>query len=315
MADLSLHTKYRPRTFKDVLGQDTIVRSLEAAVKASRAHAFLFTGPSGTGKTTLAYILASTFAGEHANAANTIDFPASEKSGKDDIKEIIRHAGYKGVGKSPVKAVIVDECHRLSAAAWDALLKPVEAPAQHVYWMFCTTEPGKVPKAIVTRCQRYDLKPVNDDLVFKLLVRVVKAEKLDVSDEVLDAIADNAGGSPRQALVFLEACLFAETANEARTLMRSAGQSKEIVDLCRMLLDGRGKWRDAVKLINQIDGDAESCRIVIVNYMAAVLLKTADERRARHLLGILEAFRQPYNSSDKMAPLLFSVSMALGMDR
>ncbi len=314
-SETSFHTKYRPTKWEDVLGQGATVKSLKATVKANRAHVFLFTGPSGTGKTTLASILANTFAGEHAHAANIIDFPASEKSGKDDIKEIIRLAGYKGVGKSPVKSVIVDECHRLSAAAWDALLKPTETPAQHVYWMFCTTEPGKVPKAILTRCLRYDLKPVSDDDVFKLLVKVVEAEGLDVSDEILDAIADNAGGSPRQALVYLEKCLYAESANEARALMRSAGQSKEVVDLCRLLVSGRGRWRDAVKIISQIDGEAESCRIVMVNYVAAILLKTTDERRAKFLLGLLEAFRQPYNTSDKMAPLLFSVSMALEMDR
>lgn len=312
----SLHTKYRPAAWDDVLGQDATVKSLRRAAQDNRAHSYLFTGPSGTGKTTLARLLASVIAGPQATAANIIEFPASQKSGKEDVQGVITSAGMKGVGKVPTKSVIVDECHRLSAAAWDALLKPVEEPSKHVYWMFCTTEPTKVPKAIVTRCLRYDLKPVNEDLIFKLLVSVVEAEKMDVSDEVLDAIADASGGSPRQALVFLEACLYAETAAEARTLMRTAGHTKETIDLCRFLVGGRGQtWSEAVKLIGAIDAEAESSRIVIVNYIAAVLLKTKDEKKARFLFGLLECFRQPYNSSDKLAPLLYSVASAIGLDR
>ena len=313
---MSLHTEYRPKTFEEVIGQKHVIASLEKVVKDNKAHTFLLTGPAGTGKTTIARILANLFAGGNSDASNIEEIDAAKHSGADDIRAVVSRTQYRALGKSPVRCIVVDECHKLSSAAWTILLKPTEEPPEHVYWIFCSTDPGKMPKANQTRCIRYDLKPVDETLIYSWLCEVADAEKLESSEEVLEAIAENCGGSPRQALVFLETCKYAETAADALRLMRSAGQSKEIIDLCRFLITERGRtWVAAVKLIKSMgDFEAESARIVICNYIAAVLLNTTNENKAQYLLRVLDCFRTPYQQSDKLAPLLLSVGLALGLD-
>lgn len=312
----SLHTKYRPETFDDVLGQASLVRSLKRVVKDARARTFLFTGPSGTGKTTVARILANEFGGINRSSVNLEEVDGASKSGADDARDLVTRTLYRAIGGSPTKFIIVDEAHRLSAAAWAVLLKPIEEPPVHVYWAFCTTEAAKMPKAIITRCLRYDLKPVKEELILDLLVRVVDEEKFEISDDIIEAVAEGAGGSPRQALVNLEAVLAAGSMAEAQALMRATGQSKELIDLARWLVAGKGhNWAEATKYVKGLEGqEAESCRIVLNNYFAAVLLNTKSDKVAINLLALLECFKTPYYSADKLAPLMYSIGLALKLD-
>lgn len=315
MTNTSLHTRYRPTKWKEIVGQEDTVKSLKKVVKDKRAKVFLFTGPAGTGKTTLARILANAFAGGNASAANIEEVPAAKVTGVDGMRSIADRAHYRAIGSSPVKAIILDEAHRLSGAAWDALLKPIEEPPSHVYWMFCTTNISKVPQTIQTRCLKYELKPVEEDKIEKLLRRVIEAEKFSLEEEVIEAIAEASEGSPRQALVYLEACAYCESASEARKVMQKAGQTKEVVDLCRFLLQKSGRdWKGIVKHVKDLkDTDAESIRIVICNYLSAVAMGTTNDKQAVRIMSILEQFETPYNSSDKMAPLLLSLARAINL--
>jgi DNA polymerase-3 subunit gamma/tau len=137
MQDLNLITKYRPRTLADVIGQDNVVRSLQSIGKKKDTQVFLFSGPSGCGKTTLSRILAKMY-GVEDNSVLEID--AASRTGVDDMRQLQEIVQYRPFGDSGKRAIILDECHRLSKNAWDSLLKVLEDPPAHIVWCFCTTE-------------------------------------------------------------------------------------------------------------------------------------------------------------------------------
>jgi DNA polymerase III gamma/tau subunit len=311
----SLHTKYRPEDFEAMVGQTHIVKSLKKIVKDNRAHAFVFHGPAGTGKTTLARILATHFCGGKPTAHNLQEIPAAIYTGTDAVRQIVERTLTRAIGNSPVKVLVFDEAHRLSANAWDALLKAIEEPPSHVYYVFCTTNISKIPKTIQTRCVSFETKPLSEDHLIDVLVNVVEKEGIEVDEEIIEAIAENAEGSARQALVYLEACKYCESKKEALATMQKAGQSKEAIDLCRFLIQRRNRtWRDAQRLLKELkESEAESIRIVVCNYFASAILGSKSDKDAIFLLGILESFSEPYNSSEKFAPLILSVAEAIGM--
>ena len=311
---MALTDKYRPTQFKDVLGQAHVVKSLERVVHDKRAKAFIFAGPSGCGKTTLARILASRFGAGGATATNVIERDAAFASGADDVRTLCESLTYRALGASPNKAVILDECHKLSNTAWNILLKPIEEPPEHIYWMLCTTEPGKIPQTIKTRCITYTLQAVKEEDILGLICEVVDTEGFTPPppDEVLEAVAEGAGGSPRQALNLLEACLYCKTAAEARAQMRAAGQTKEAIDLCRFIASDQGSWPDAMKLVKALEGvEPEGIRITVLNYLAAVAANAKTGDRAVGILMKMEAFSTPFNQSDKQAPLLLAIGQAM----
>ncbi len=209
--------KWRPQTFDDVVGQDHVVRTLKNAITRQRiAHAYLFVGPRGTGKTSTARIFAkalnctdgpkadfdvddpackSIAEGSHLDV---IEIDGASNNGVDqvrDLRETVRYAPAQG----KFKIYIIDEVHMLSAAAFNALLKTLEEPPAHVKFVFATTDPQKVLPTIVSRCQRFDLKPIPNDLIVERLKRIAKDEKIKVSDEALACIARLADGGMRDA--------------------------------------------------------------------------------------------------------------------
>ncbi len=209
--------KWRPQTFDDVVGQDHVVRTLKNAISRGRiAHAYLFVGPRGTGKTSTARIFAKALnctGGPNADFdvndpacvaiaegshLDVIEIDGASNNGVDqvrDLRDTVRYAPAQG----KFKVYIIDEVHMLSAQAFNALLKTLEEPPAHVKFVFATTDPQKVLPTIISRCQRFDLKPIPNELIVGRLKKIAAEEKIKVTDAALACIARLADGGMRDA--------------------------------------------------------------------------------------------------------------------
>lgn len=303
-----LYNKYRPQDFADVIGMADSISQLKRVLDSGKAQVFLFSGPSGCGKTTLARIAAS-YVG--CNPRDVIEVDAATFNGIDKMREVQSMMSYKPVGGGDSRAVILDECHGLSKAAWDSLLKSIEEPRPDVFWLFCTTNPGKVPETVKTRCTSIKVVSLKDDQLERLVKSVAKKEGMKVNEGVRQIIVREARGSARQALVNLAICDGAESSKQAADMLHSAIESDPTIELCRLIIKG-GSWSKAMGIVAKFDGESpEGVRIVVCNYLAAALKNTKGNDAACDILSKLEAFSQPYNVSEGLAPLLLSVGRAL----
>lgn len=307
IADGVLHTKYRPRKFKDVVGQDSAVKMLEGVIKRDGSHAFLFHGPSGCGKTTLARICAQELG---AVKSDIVDIDASRFTGVDDMRAVLETSYFSPLGGDS-RAIIVDEAHGLSKQAWNSLLKAIEEPANHTYWFFCTTEPGKVIQTVKTRCTNVALTSVPEKILGRLYDRVCDAENIDLPGDVGDMVIRQANGSPRQLLVNIEQCRDAVDKKDAARRLEKALEGDASLEFCRFITKG-GSWLKAMEHVQALaDQNPEGVRIIVVNYVSVALSKATTDKQAQHFLGILDAFSTPYNASEKQAPLILSIGRVL----
>lgn len=301
---MTLHTRYRPKKFSEVIGQKSVVTSLQAALEKNKSRTFLFTGPTGVGKTTLARIAAKV-AGCKPNDIQEID--AATYTGIDDMRAITAPLQYTPIDGQH-KALIIDEAHALSAAAWKALLKPLEEPPLWLSWFLCTTEVGKVPANIKSRCTTYVMKAVSTEEIEALLSDIANKEEMIVKQPIISLCAKEAHGSPRQAIVNLEVCSGCKTKDEATELLQAAGDNPQVIDLARALLKG-DKWKTIQPLLRGLkDTNAESIRHVVRAYMTNCALSMPDAGRP---LEVLDAFSVPFPSGDGISPVVLAVGKLL----
>ena len=197
----SLATYYRPKEFEDCVGQTSIIKILERQVATQTyKHVYLFNGPSGCGKTTIARILASKING---SLAGLEELDAASNNGVDNVRDIIAGAMERSVS-AKYKIFIIDECHALSNQAWQAFLKCIEEPPEYTIFMFCTTDPQKIPATILNRCQRYNLTKIGADKIKERLKYICECEHFINYEESIDYISKICDGGARDAIATLE---------------------------------------------------------------------------------------------------------------
>lgn len=302
----SLHTKYRPTTLEEVVGQDHVKEGLAAVLAEGKQQAFLFDGPSGTGKTTLARICASML-----GCTTLEEIDAASHTGVDSMREIASRADYAPMDGGG-RAFIIDECHRLSRQAWESLLKDIEEPPKGVYWFFCTTEPEKLLKAIMTRCAQYSLKEVAYRKLLILLDRVAKAEGIDTTEDILDLCASEAGGSPRQALVNLTVTKHTKDVAAATAALNRAPGSKSAYDLAKMI--HKQGWSASaamtiIKSMAEAKESPESVRHVVRAYVTKVVMDAPSNLYACKVLG---QFVEPCNDTNQLSDIVLRVARCAG---
>jgi len=287
--------KWRPQTFDEIVGQDHLVRTLKNAITRNRiAHAYLFVGPRGTGKTSTARIFAKALnctggpkadfdpadpiclAIADGSCLDVIEIDGASNNGVDqvrDLRETVQYAPAQG----RFKVYIIDEVHMLTAAAFNALLKTLEEPPAHVKFVFATTDVQKVLPTIISRCQRFDLKPLSVELIVARLQKIAAAEKIKASEAALTSIARMADGGMRDAQsIFDQMISFCGTDITEADVLDVYGlvAAEKIAELAGAL--AAGDHRKIVQLVDACDENGRDLFRLLVDLQAHVRTALLD---------------------------------------
>ena len=274
---MSLYHRYRPQTLEDIVGNVATVAAVQADfTKKDKPHAVLLHGPTGTGKTTIGRIIARML---NCTDSDFHEVDSADFRGIDTIRDIRRSSTFKSMtGDSRVW--LLDETHKLSSDAQSALLKALEDPPPHVYYILCTTDPQKLLPTIRGRCAQYQLTVLNDKEMFRLLRKIVKEENEQLEEEVYDQIIIDAQGHPRNALQILDQVLGVDEALRLETAQRTGERQSATIELCRALLNHE-RWKKVAEILSGLkDEEPETVRRGVLGYCNAVLLKGENDRAA-----------------------------------
>jgi DNA polymerase-3 subunit gamma/tau len=299
MATQALYRKWRSRRFEEVVGQEHITRTLQNALTTDRvAHAYLLTGPRGTGKTSTARLLAKAVncvgkgeskpcgecsicqAVDEGRLLDMIEIDAASNRGIDEIRDLREKVGFRP-GEARIKFYIIDEVHMLTDPAFNALLKTLEEPPPHVIFVLCTTEPHKIPATIISRCQRFDFRRIPLSEIVGWLTHIAQAEGLSVEPEAVEYIARQGAGSMRDAISLLDqltAYGSDEITLEQVQAVLGAVASQSVMELADSLVDA--DLARGLDVINRVVGDGAEPRQFtrdFVEYLRGLLLLKMGE--------------------------------------
>lgn len=291
---MSIINKYRPKSFKKFYGNKELVQSIQKRLdKNDFPKAVLFAGPSGCGKTTLARIVAKKLG---ANDSGIIEMNYANTRGIETAREINENAAYCSFG-SGIKVYILDEFHMATSEAANALLKIVEEPPSHVYFMFCTTNPEKIPHTLKTRLARYDVKLLNDEDGMMLIDYVADKEGIKVFKDIARIVLQYSEGCPRRILSNMQKCE-GLSLKEAENLLQNSieGVKDEAVAICRMFFNPKSiTWKFLMDKVDNLakTESAESIRRMMFAYFAKCLKGAKNNGQVALFTNILEVIESP----------------------
>lgn len=289
---MNLYLKYRPQTFDEFIGNINTIEILSkmAGNKKQCPHVFLFHGPTGCGKTTMARILANEL---KCGKLDYHEIDSADFRGIDTIRELRRQSSFSPLD-GDCRVWTIDECHKLTNDAQNALLKLLEDTPKHVYIILCTTDPQKLLATIRGRCNQFQMQLLNDMEMMRLLRGVVKKENESIEKVIYEQIIEDSYGHPRNALQALEKVLLTEESGRLDAAKQASFEKSESIELCRLLINPEASWK---KIANILEGlkeqDPESIRRHVLGYMTSVLLKNDNKRAALIIFEFIEPF---YNS-------------------
>lgn len=269
----SLAIKYRPKAFSDVTEQDSTIRILEHQLATkSFKHAYLFVGSAGTGKTTCARIFAKEI---NHGQGNPIELDAASQNGIDDVREIIQQARTKSLD-SEYKIFIIDECHAFSNSAWQAMLKLIEEPPAKSIFIFCTTNPEKIPKTIISRVQRFTFQRISLTGIVSRMMVILDYEGYNDMDKVVDQksveyIAKLADGGMRDALTLLDKCLSYNSELTIENILSALGtvDYEIMINLTRHIF--ASNIGEIIEIIEHIYSDGKDLKQFVKSYMQFIV--------------------------------------------
>lgn len=303
-----LYRKHRPKKLDEVVGQDRAVNQIRKALMAGKfAHAVLFNGPTGTGKTTLMRIVRRSL---KCSLQDYVEINTANFKGIDTIRGLQRTVNLQPIG-GDARVIAIDECHKLTDDAQNAMLKLLEDTPDHVYFMLGTTHPQKLLSALLGRCTEYKLAAIEQDALEKLVKLVAKAEGLAVSDSVAEEIAEAAQGSARKALVILDAASKEEgDAEQKKAIQITTVNKDKAYQLASALMWPKKGWNEVAAILQALkDEEPEGIRYMILAFARSCMIgkegKNPDPRNAGRAALLINHFGTHFYDS-KQAGLAFA---------